>query len=378
MKFNLIATCAAGVESLVANELKDMGYTVQTENGRVRFSGDETDIVRTNLWLRVADRVKIIVDEFEAKSFTELFDQTATIPWENYLPMDAAFPVEGKSQKSTLHSVPDVQAITKKAIVTSLSNVYHRTTRLPETGAKYPLEVAINKDHVILTLDTTGSSLFKRGYRVEKGTAPLKENLAAALILLTNWHKDMPFWDPFCGSGTLPIEAALIGRNLAPGFNRDFAFEQFGFMDKSIIENERDRADDLADYDTPLEIHASDIDGSMIEIAKTNAREVGLTQDIQFKQVAIADFKTDLTGGVMVANPPYGERMSEQEQVHQLYRQMGQAFAPLTDWSKYIITSDLDFEKYYGQKATKKRKLYNGALRTDYFQFWAQRNHNRK
>ncbi|WP_283678734.1 class I SAM-dependent RNA methyltransferase [Lentilactobacillus sp. Marseille-Q4993] len=371
--FNLIATCAAGIESLVKRELTDLGYEVQAENGRIRFKGDGKDIAKTNLWLRTADRIKIVVTEFDAKSFDELFDQTTAIPWDQYLPMDAEFPVEGKSQKSTLHSVPDVQAIVKKAIVSSLSAAYHRHTRLPETGAKYPLEVAINKDHVMITLDTTGSSLFKRGYRVEKGNAPMKENMAAALVMLTNWKKDMPFWDPFCGSGTIPIEATMIARNIAPGFNRNFAFESFQFLDDNLAQEARDEADSLADYDSELEIHASDIDGSMIAIAKRNAEEVGLLDDIQFKQVAIADFKTELSGGVIVSNPPYGQRMGEQEKVHQIYKEMGKALAPMKDWSKYFITSDLDFEKYYGQKATKKRKLYNGAIRADYFQFWAER-----
>ncbi|KRK89785.1 THUMP domain-containing class I SAM-dependent RNA methyltransferase [Lentilactobacillus sunkii] len=373
MKFNLIATCAAGIEALVGKEMRDLGYDVQVENGRVRFTGDEKDIIKTNLWLRTADRIKIIVDEFDAQTFDELFEQTTAIAWDKMLPMDAAFPVEGRSRNSKLHSVPDSQAIVKKAIVNELSTAYHRHTRLPETGAEFPLEVAINKDHVMLTMDTTGSSLFKRGYRVEKGTAPLKENMAAALVMLTSWYPDMPFLDPFCGSGTIPIEAAMIGRNIAPGFNRDFICEQWPWIDGDMVQKVRDEADSKADYDIELDISASDIDGNMIEISKRNAEEAGLLADIHFKQLAVADFKTDKVNGVIVGNPPYGQRMSDEEHAHELYKQMGKVFNPLTSWSKYFLTSDLDFEKYYGAKATKRRKLYNGSIRTDYFQFWGKK-----
>jgi putative N6-adenine-specific DNA methylase len=376
LKFNLVATCAAGIEALVGKELRNLGYDTQVENGRVRFSGDEKDIIKTNLWLRTADRIKIIVDEFDAQTFDDLFEATAANQWDKLLPMDAEFPVEGRSRNSKLHSVPDVQAIVKKAIVNSLSTSYHRHTRLPETGAKFPLEIAINKDRAMLTLDTTGSSLFKRGYRVEKGPAPLKENMAAALILLTSWYPDMPFIDPMCGSGTIPIEAALIGRNIAPGFNRDFICEKWPWIDADMVQNVRDEADSKADYDRELDISASDIDGNMVEISKRNAEEVGLLDDIHFKQLAVADFKTDKVNGVMIANPPYGERMSEKDQVHDLYKQMGKAFKPLSSWSKYFLTSDLEFEKYYGEKATKRRKLYNGALRTDYFQYWGKKVRN--
>lgn len=376
MKFKLIATCAAGIEALVGKELRDLGYETQVENGRVRFVGDEQDIIKTNLWLRTADRIKIVVDEFKAQTFDELFEKTASNQWDHLLPMDAEFPVEGRSRNSKLHSVPDVQAIVKKAIVNSLSTAYHRHTRLPETGAKFPLEIALNKDQAMLTLDTTGPSLFKRGYRIEKGPAPLKENMAAALILLTNWYPDMPFIDPMCGSGTIPIEAALIGRNIAPGFNRDFLCENWPWINAEMVRRVRDEADSKADYDRQLDISASDINENMVEIAKKNAEEVGLLADIQFKQLAVADFKTDKVNGVIVANPPYGERMSEKKQVHELYRQMGRAFKPLTSWSKYFLTSDLEFENFYGQKATKRRKLYNGALRTDYFQYWGKKVRN--
>ncbi|HJG06554.1 class I SAM-dependent RNA methyltransferase [Ligilactobacillus agilis] len=372
-KYNLIATAAAGIEAIVGNELRHLGYEVQVENGRVRFQGTIEDVLETNLWLRTADRVKIVVGEFYARSFEELFEQTKALPWDEFLPLDANFPVAGKSQKSTLHNVPSVQAIVKKAIVTKLSQVYHRTTRLPETGAVYPLEVAINKDKVLLTLDTSGSSLFKRGYRVAKGGAPLKENMAAALVLLAHWYPEKPFVDPVCGSGTLPIEAALIGHNIAPGFNRDFACESFAWVDPKLAQMVRDKADSQANYDIELDIWGYDIDGKMIEIAKQNALEAGLAASVNFKQMALKDFKTTKGYGVIVANPPYGERLSDQASVRQLYKQMGQVYQPLTTWSKYILTSDLEFETYYGQKASKRRKLYNGSLRTDLFQYWGKR-----
>lgn len=376
-KFKLIATAAAGIEAIVGNELRHLGYEkVQVENSRVRFEGDVTDIIKTNLWLRTADRVKIVLAEFEARTFEELFQGTKAVAWDELLPMDAAFPVSGKSQKSALHNVPSVQAITKKAIVNQLSEAYHRRTRLPETGALYPIEVAINKDKVMLTLDTTGSSLFKRGYRVAKGGAPMKENMAAALILLAHWYPEKPFVDPVCGSGTLPIEAAMIGYNIAPGLMRSFAFENWSFVTPTLVKQIKNEAKAQANFDVELDIIGYDIDGSMIEIAKENARAANLEDSITFKQQAVKDFKTDKINGVVVANPPYGERLSDQESVRQLYKQMGQVFLPYESWSEYILTSDLEFEKYYGKKASKKRKLYNGSLRTDYFQYWGKRIRN--
>ncbi|OQQ88486.1 RNA methyltransferase [Ligilactobacillus salivarius] len=376
MNFKLIATCAAGIESIVGNELKHLGYKVNVENGRVRFDGDVADIAKTNLWLRTADRIKIVVGEFTAKTFEELFQGVESLNWEDFLPLDAEFPVAGKSQKSTLHNVPSVQAITKKAIVTKMSTVYHRRTKLPETGALYPIEVAINKDKVLITLDTTGSSLFKRGYRVNKGGAPLKENMAAALVLLARWYPEMPFVDPVCGSGTIPIEAALIGCNIAPGLKRNFAFENWDWVDKDIVKQAREQAQAAIKKDVDLDISGYDIDGSMIEIAKENAVQAGVQDIVNFKQMAVKDFKTDKINGVIVANPPYGERLSDKEHVHQLYQQMGKLYQPLTSWSKYILTSGLQFEQFYGTKATKRRKLYNGSLRTDFFQYWGKKIRN--
>lgn len=373
--FKLVATAASGLEALVGKELRDLGIPCQVENGKALFTGTMETIITANLWLRTADRIKIIVGEFDALTFDDLFEQVKALPWEEYLPMDAEFPVAGKSIKSKLYSTPDCQSITKKAIVNRLREVYHRPASVPlaETGAFFQLEVALLKDHVTLTLDTTGPSLFKRGYRIEKGGAPLKENMAAALVSLTNWRKDRPFYDPVCGSGTICIEAAMIGHNIAPGFNREFVCETWDWFDKAIVEKVRNDAEAQADYNIELDIMGSDINGRMIEIAKANAEKIGLGESITFKQLALKDFSTDKEYGVMVANPPYGERLGEEESVRELYKEMGQVFRPLKTWSKYILTSDLSFEQYYGAKATKKRKLYNGALRTDLFQYWGER-----
>lgn len=371
--YHLMATAAAGLESLVGKELERLGYEHQVENYRVRFDGTQKDILNTNVWLRTADRIKIIVGEFDATTFDQLFEGVKALPWEDYLNYDSEFPVAGRSKKSELFSVPDVQAITKKAIVNRLQEAYHIRTRLPENGYFAQLEVMIDKDHVMVTLDTTGESLFKRGYRVNKGGAPLKENFAAALVLLTNWHPDRPFVDPTTGSGTIAIEAALIGRNIAPGLIRDFDIESMDWFDKKLSDEVRDAAEAQADYDRTLDIEGFDIDENMVDIARENAKHAGLGQDITFKQLAAKDWTTDKINGVLVTNPPYGERLGELEAARELYEQMGTVYRNLPSWSKYILTSDLEFEKSYGEKATKRRKLYNGALRVDYFQYWGKR-----
>lgn len=371
--YHLMATAAAGLESLVGKELERLGYEHQVENYRVRFDGTQKDILNTNIWLRTADRIKIIVGEFDATTFDQLFEGVKALPWEDYLNYDSEFPVAGRSKKSELFSVPDVQAITKKAIVNRLQEAYHIRTRLPENGYFAQLEVMIDKDHVMVTLDTTGESLFKRGYRVNKGGAPLKENFAAALVLLTNWHPDRPFVDPTTGSGTIAIEAALIGRNIAPGLIRDFDIESMDWFDKKLSDEVRDAAEAQADYDRTLDIEGFDIDESMVDIARENAKHAGLGQDITFKQLAAKDWTTDKLNGVLVTNPPYGERLGELEAARELYEQMGSVYRNLPSWSKYILTSDMEFEKSYGEKATKRRKLYNGALRVDYFQYWGKR-----
>ncbi|WP_430488753.1 THUMP domain-containing class I SAM-dependent RNA methyltransferase [Rossellomorea marisflavi] len=372
-KYTLIATAAMGLESIVAKEVKDLGYECQVENGKVIFQGDETAIARANMWLRTADRVKILVGEFNAYSFDELFERTKALPWESFLPVDAEFPVQGKSVKSKLYSVPDCQAIVKKAIVEKLKTAYKKTSWLDETGPLFKIEVAIHKDKASLTLDTSGQGLHKRGYRVGQGDAPLKETLAAALIQLTTWNPDRPFVDPFCGSGTIAIEAALIGQNLAPGFNREFLSEAWPMMDGDVWDRTRMEAEDQANYDQPLEILGTDIDHRMIAIAKENAIEAGLGDLVKFKQMQVRDFTSELEYGVIVGNPPYGERLGDRKEVELMYREMGQAFSKLDTWSVYMMTSLEHFEECYGKKATKKRKLFNGFIRTDYYQYWGPR-----
>lgn len=370
--YSLIATAASGIESLVNRELKELGYKTQTENGRVRFEGTAIDIARTNLWLRTADRIKIIVGEFKATTFESLFDQTYDLPWEDILPLDANFPVSGKSQKSKLHSVPNCQRIVKKAIAKKIMTYYSRTQPLAETGSHYPIEVSLVKDHVIISLDTSGSSLFKRGYRSEKGGAPLKENMAAALVLLTTWHADRPLYDPTCGSGTILIEAAMMGRKIAPGLQRSFAAEDWTYFHPEVWTIERQKARQQIKTDLQMDILGCDIDGRMIEIAKANASKAGVADTIEFKQMQLSDFVPKKDYGILIANPPYGDRLLDKDQVHHLYQQMGEIYQKMPTWSKYILTSDEAFEDYYGKKATKKRKLYNGALKVDYYQYWSQ------
>ena len=371
--YQLIATSAMGLEALVAKEVRNLGYECEVENGRISFTGDEKAIARSNLWLRTADRIKIKVGEFKATSFDELFEKTKALPWEKYIPEDAEFPVIGKSVKSKLFSVSDCQAIVKKAVVDRLKNVYKRSTRFEESGALYRIEVALLKDIATITIDASGSGLHKRGYRAGQGEAPIKETLAAALVLLTNWTPDRPFVDPFCGSGTIPIEAALIGQNIAPGFNREFVSEAWDLIPESVWEEARTEAEDLAKYDQPLDITGSDLDHRMVKIAGENAFEAGLGDLINFKQMHVRDFTTRKEYGVIVGNPPYGERLGDKPAVEQMYREMGQAFAPLDTWSVYILTSHKGFELFFGEQATKKRKLFNGFIETDYYQYWGKR-----
>ena len=374
--FNLVATSAAGLEAIVGREIRDLGIECQVENGKVHFQGDVRTIITTNLWLRAADRIKIVVGEFPARTFEELFQGVYALDWENYLPLGAKFPIaKAKCVKSKLHNEPSVQAISKKAVVKKLQKVYHRPDGVPlqENGAEFKIEVSILKDKATVMIDTTGASLFKRGYRVEKGGAPIKENMAAAIIELSNWYPDKPFIDPTCGSGTFCIEAAMIGMNIAPGFNRDFAFEAWNWVDADLVQQVRDEAEAKADYDIELDISGFDIDGRMIEIAKKNAQEAGLADVIQLKQMRLQDLKTDKINGVIISNPPDGERLLDDKAVDILYNEMGQTFAPLKTWSKFILTSDEQFERKYGSQADKKRKLYNGTLRVDLYQFYGER-----
>ena len=372
-KYDIIATSAMGLEAVVAKEVRELGYDCTVENGRISFKGDALAIARANLWLRSADRIRIKVGEFKALSFDELFEKTKALPWEKYLPENAEFPVQGKSVKSKLFSVSDSQAIVKKAIVDKLKTHYKKTGWLEENGPLYKIEVSLHKDVALLTIDASGSGLHKRGYRTGQGEAPIKETLAAALVMLTNWHPDKPFVDPFCGSGTIPIEAALIGQNIAPGFNREFVSEAWHWIPEKIWDEARIEAEDLAKYDQPLDISGSDIDHRMVKIAEENAFEAGLGDLIQFKQMRIQDFTTSKEYGVLVGNPPYGERLGDKAAVQKMYEEMGKVLVPLDTWSVYILTSDEEFEKLYGKEATKKRKLFNGFIKTDYYQYWGKR-----
>ncbi|MEA0552253.1 class I SAM-dependent RNA methyltransferase [Lysinibacillus irui] len=371
--YQLVATSAMGLEAIVAQEVKALGYETTVDNGKVYFEGDETAIARTNLWLRVADRVKIVVGQFPAKSFEQLFESVKALPWEKYLPVDAAFPVSGKSVKSKLFSVPDCQAITKKAIVERMKQHYKRLGFLDESGATYKIEVSILKDVATLTIDTSGAGLHKRGYRQAQGEAPLKETLAAALVQISKWNPNRPFVDPFCGSGTIALEAAMFGQNIAPGYNREFISEDWPWMKAAIWDTVRDEAESLANYDQPLEIIGSDIDHRMVSIAQENAMEAGFGELIAFKQMQARDFTTQLTDGVMIGNPPYGERIGDVEVVEQVIRDLGKVMKNYPTWSVYMLSSMKNFEELYGRQATKKRKLFNGFIETNYYQFWGQK-----
>nr|WP_096440577.1 class I SAM-dependent RNA methyltransferase [Alteribacter populi] len=364
-----------GLEAIVAQEVKELGYDdVTVENGKVTFTTDPTGIARTNLWLRTADRIKIKVGEFKATSFEELFEQTKALPWTDYLPENAEFPVIGRSVKSQLFSISDCQAIVKKAVVEKMKASYKKDW-FDENGGFYRIEVALHKDIATLTIDTSGTSgLHKRGYRYLHNEAPLKETLAAAMIKLTNWHPDRPFVDPFCGSGTIAIEAAMIGQNIAPGFNREFAFEGWDWFEQNWFDSAMQEAEDLANYDQPLEIYGTDIDHRMVDLAINNAKEAGFPDLITFKQMQAKDLRSKKEYGVIVGNPPYGERMREKAEVEKLYKEVGATFREyLPTWSVYMITSHEKFELYYGKTATKKRKLYNGNIKTDLYQYWGPR-----
>ncbi|MFJ7933487.1 class I SAM-dependent RNA methyltransferase [Sporosarcina sp. NPDC096371] len=372
-EFKLVATSAMGLESIVADEVKALGFETTSENGKIFFQGDALAIAKTNMWLRVADRVRIVAGEFHATTFDDLFEQTKAIPWERFLPVDAAFPVAGKSVKSTLYSVPDCQAIVKKAIVERLKIAYKRIGFLDESGPLFKLEVSILKDKVTLTIDSSGTGLHKRGYRIGQGDAPLKETMAAALVKLTRWNPDRPFVDPFCGSGTIAIEAAMIGQNIAPGYNRDFSAEQWPWVNKSIWNQVREEAEDIAKYDQPIDITGSDYDPRMVKIAQENAAEAGFMDLINFRQCDVRDLTVDGLNGVMVGNPPYGERLGEIEEAEEITRELGRIMKDYPSWSVYMLSSLENFETMYGKKTTKKRKLFNGFIRTDLYQYWGKR-----
>lgn len=372
-KVKLIATSAMGLESIVANEVRQLGYEADVQNGKVIFDAPLSAIPRCNLWLRTADRVKLCVGEFKAQTFDELFESTKALPWEEFITETGQFPVSGKSHKSKLYSVPDCQAIVKKAIADRLQLKFGLASRLPETGSLYKVEVALLKDTVTLTIDTSGAGLHKRGYRVGQGEAPLKETLAAALVSLTNWHPNETLIDPFCGSGTIPIEAALIGQNIAPGFNREFASEKWNMVKEKFWNDAFEEAEDLAKYDQQLNIIGTDIDHQIIHVATNNAIEAGLADLITWKQMQVKDLTIQNHTGYLIGNPPYGQRISDEKEVTHMYQDLGHIMQQHTPWSVYILTAHANFEKQYGQKATKKRKLFNGFIETNYYQYFGRK-----
>jgi putative N6-adenine-specific DNA methylase len=368
MDFQLIATSTFGLESIVAKELKELGYEDLTiDNGRVGFSGDEYDIAICNTWLRTADRVLIKMAEFKAVTFEELFQGTLSVNWGELIPVNGKMHVTGKSIKSTLFSVPDCQSIVKKAVVESMKSTYN-TDWFEEDGPVYKIEVALLKDVVTLTIDTTGAGLHKRGYRELAGEAPMKETLAAALVLLSAWEPSRTLADLFCGSGTIAIEAALIGKNIAPGLNRSFVCEQWPTMDKTIWEEIRSYAKSKINNEE-FRILASDIDGRVLKTAKENAVKAGVDEYISFQKQPAQEFTSRKKYGFIISNPPYGERIGEMQQVEELYKSLGDLYNNLNDWSFFIITSHPKFQQLFGKKSDKNRKLYNGRLMCYYYQY---------
>lgn len=375
-KIKLAATCAFGLEAVVKRELNSLGYeNVSAENGWMYFDGFVTDIPRANINLRCADRIMMVMGSFEALSFEELFNGTYTLPWEKWITRDGKFTVKGKSLKSKLFSVPDCQAIVKKAVSKKLCEHYGEEW-LPETGAEFTILVSINNDTATISIDTTGSreGLFKRGYRKRSMEAPMKETMAAALVLLSYWNKSRILYDPMCGSGTIPIEAALIGRNIAPGLNRSFAAQGWPIVKEEYWKNARVEARKKIDFDSDIMIYGSDISQKAIDIAKENAIEAGVDDCIEFFVKDITQLeKTPGEYGVMITNPPYGDRIGDKAHIENIHKKLGQVFGKDVTWSNYIITSVDTFEREFGKKADKKRKLFNGDLKVDYYQYFGKR-----
>jgi len=368
-RFDLIATSTFGLEAVVARELEALGYSdVVISDGRVVFSGDDSDIARCNLWLRSADRVLIRVGEFPAPDFGSLFDQTTALPWNELLPVDAKMPVTGRCVQSKLTAVPKVQGSVKKAIIENLKRKHNRF-RFDETGAEYHIDVSLHRNVATLTIDTSGDGLHKRGYREIVGAAPLRETMAAGLIQLSFWNRERVLVDPFCGSGTIPIEAAMIGRRIAPGLARSFAAEDWNWIDRSIWKDARSEARDLRKQRLPEPILAFDHDPAAIKLAQRGTREAGVEVDVDIRRQEISDLKSAREYGVIICNPPYGERLGSNEEVEAVYRVMGRVFEPLSTWSIYVLTSYRWFEKHFGQRAPRRRKLFNGRLECQYYQY---------
>ena len=367
IRLPLIAVTAFGLEAVVSRELKTLGFAeTRVEDGRVHFEADFAGLARTNLWLRSADRVQLVIGRFEAFDFGELFDRTRELPWEQWLGRFAKFPVRGRSVRSQLHSVPDCQRIVKKAIVERLKDCYE-VDWLEETGNEYAIDVAVIRNEVTLTIDTTGEALNRRGYRKLTAKAPLRETLAAALVQLSVWHPDRPFVDPFCGSGTLPIEAAMIARNLAPGRNREFAASQWPQIPKAIWDEAKAEAHDLAKPKPDEMLIGTDIDGEVLSLARYHARQAGVDDCVHFQQKPFADLTSSRSYGCVVTNPPYGERLSEAE-VAPIYSSMPGVFGQLDTWSFFVLTSIPNFERTIRRKATRRRKLFNGKIECTYYQ----------
>ena len=370
MQYEFIAPCHFGLEAVLKREILDLGLNiVKVEDGKVTFSGDETAFARANMFLRTTERVLLKIGSFKASTFDELFEGTKALPWENFIPVDGRFWVaKASSIKSALFSPSDIQSIMKKAIVERLKKRYN-INWFEENGSDYAIRVSIMKDEVTIGLDTSGESLHKRGYRKLTSKAPITETLAAALILLTPWKAGRLLVDPFCGSGTFPIEAALIGLNIAPGLKRNFAAENFDFINKKVWEDARTEASDLIKNDTELHIQGYDIDSSIISAARQNAKLAGVEDKIHFQAKDISELSSNKKYGFIITNPPYGERMEEKAAMPDLYKRIGNAFSKLDSWSYFIITGYDEAEKYLGRKADKNRKIYNGMLKSYFYEF---------
>lgn len=368
--FNYVASCLFGLEKFVGEEIDAIGgKRTCTIDGRVYFSGDESILAKANVWLRTAERVFIELARFNAESFTELFDNVKKIPWELFIGKKDAFPVKGHSIKSKLYSIPDCQSIIKKAVVERLKNAY-RIDWFEETGIKYQIEFFILNDEVSVMLDTSGVALHKRGYRTESGEAPIRETLAAALVKISRPREDVRLWDPFCGSGTIPLEAALIMTNTAPGIRRRFAGEQFEFIDKKIWMQAREEAVTAINRHCEFSAIGSDIDERVLKTANANIKRAGMEKYVRtFVKDATTLVKDDIRTTI-VCNPPYGERLESIREARNLYRKLGENFTKLSPWQIYIITTEEEFEKLYGKKADKVRKLYNGMLKCNYYQYF--------
>ncbi len=369
--FDLLVPCHFGLEAVLKREIYDLGYEItKVEDGRVTFEGDEEAICRANIFLRTAERVMIQVGRFKATTFEELFQGIKNLPWEEYIPEDGKFWVKKASSiNSKLFSPSDIQSIAKKAMVERMKQKYHKEW-FKEDGAAYPVRIFLLKDEVTVALDTSGDSLHKRGYRTMTSKAPLTETLAASLIMLTPWRKDRILVDPFCGSGTFPIEAAMIAANIAPGMNRDFTAEEWtNMIDRKLWYECVKEAEDMIDTTVKVDIQGYDIDGDVIKAARENAKRAGVEHMIHFQQRAVADLSHPKKYGFIITNPPYGERLEDKADLPALYTQIGQAYQRLDSWSMFLITSYTDTEKYIGRKADKNRKIYNGMLKTYFYQF---------